>query len=700
MRIRALAAVAMAATVLETFSAQQQAPPQRPFGRGMIEVQVTRTGTTEGIPEVAVTLQGPIPSATAEQVSQLFTPSSSLSAAQRQQVDQLLQEAYDTGITSEGIANAASRLEAQLLGQPQPAALPLASLRPNLPADITVTTDLEGRVSFPSLPPGRYTIRAQRDNYYGPTPGGGLQPPMQVNQTVTLKETDQEPARVAIAMTPGVVLSGRVRDPEGRPMPGMMITAQQPVYQSGATLLNPMNQAPTDDRGLFRMFGLPPGEYYVSATPRQRANAPASPQDTWAKTFFPGVVDARQAVPVKAPAGGELSGINFDLQAAATGRITGRIINPFKGADGKPTTPSSTLFLIPQGQNLVGDTNLEFNVQNVAQERSNGEFEIRSILPGLYDLLVSAPTGAASAPLNAAAMTGGPTTFTTFGGSGPVSTAWGRVRVNVGKEDLNNVTLAIKAGQDVQVRVVVDGAPPPFTMAAPTPARGIDSAVVNALVARGISRSEAIAATRGAAAANLPPQVPTPRVRLSLQTRDNSPYATSQASFDPSGLYVFPSVPAGNYRVQVSQLPAPEAYVADIRLGGASVYDDGVLIDGPLPGDIEVAIVSKGGRIQGTVGSIENRPAANAVIALIPAEARRRNPALYKTARSAAAGTFSINGVAPGIYKLFAWEDAPNTAWMNPEFLSRYEQFGEPVTITGGESLNTQVKVIPKNYGR
>jgi hypothetical protein len=278
--------------------------------------------------------------------------------------------------------------------------------------------------------------------------------------------------------------------------------------------------------------------------------------------------------------------------------------------------------------------------------------------------------------------------------------------VDVGREPLTNVTIPIKAGLEVKVRVTMDGAPPPFTMTSP-PRGGLDASVVNALIARGIPTAEATAAARASAGATLPAQVPTPRVRLSLQAKDSSPVAgnaTSQASFDLSGLYVFPNVPVGNYRMQVNVANATAAdqdtYVADIRLGGVSIYDEGLLIDGPLPGDIEVAVVSKGSRIQGTVANVENRPAPNVTVALIPAENRRQNPMLYKTSRTNATGTFNLRGVAPGIYKLFAWEDAPNNAWMNAEFLSRYEQVGHGVTVTGGESLNTSVRLIPKNYGR
>ncbi|HEX4999958.1 MAG TPA: hypothetical protein VFY29_17185, partial [Terriglobia bacterium] len=455
----------------------------------------------------------------------------------------------------------------------------------------------------------------------------------------------------------------------------------------------------TDDRGVFRMFWFPPGDYYISATPPQR-NIKGNPQETWAKTYFPGVVDTRGAVPFAAAEGAELNGIDFAIRAEATRRISGRIINPFTDADGKPTVPSAAFVLIPQSPVGLFDDTANQSFQNLVPDRSKGEFEIRGVLPGVYDLMVSAPTGTANTPERVVIFNGG---TVQFGGASNSIPAWGRVRVDVGREDITNVTVPIKAGLQVRVRVTMDGAPPPYTMAAPPQRGGINTAVLNALVARGISTEEAIAASRAASNAGAPAQVPTPRVRLGLQSKDNAPVAaaSSQATFDPSGLYVFPSVPQGSYRMQVNLSGQDqEAYVADIRLGGASIYDDGLFIDGPLPGDIEVAIVSRGSRVQGAVETVESRPGANAVVALVPAENRRQNLTLYKTSRTDAKGNFTLRGVAPGIYKLFAWEDVPNTAWQNAEFLSRYEQLGQTITVMGGESLNTSLKLIPKNYGR
>jgi hypothetical protein len=64
---------------------------------------------------------------------------------------------------------------------------------------------------------------------------------------------------------------------------------------------------------------------------------------------------------------------------------------------------------------------------------------------------------------------------------------------------------------------------------------------------------------------------------------------------------------------------------------------------------------------------------------------------LFGTARPDDTGRFSITRVAPGAYKLFAWEGVLNTAWLNPDFLSRHEAGGIPLTIEAGSTKDIRI---------
>jgi hypothetical protein len=79
---------------------------------------------------------------------------------------------------------------------------------------------------------------------------------------------------------------------------------------------------------------------------------------------------------------------------------------------------------------------------------------------------------------------------------------------------------------------------------------------------------------------------------------------------------------------------------------------------------------------------------------------------LFKTTTADTMGHFSITGIAPGEYKLFAWEQIEESAYQDPEFLKPYESQGQAITIREGSRENAQLKVIsvsdapPKSAGK
>jgi protocatechuate 3,4-dioxygenase beta subunit len=99
--------------------------------------------------------------------------------------------------------------------------------------------------------------------------------------------------------------------------------------------------------------------------------------------------------------------------------------------------------------------------------------------------------------------------------------------------------------------------------------------------------------------------------------------------------------------------------------------------------------------VEGTVRDAAQKPVANATVVLTPPESRRGNHALYKKVSTDSSGHFKIAGVAPGAYRVFAWEvSPPDTAYLNAEFMAPYEERGQAVTITTGAKVNLQVSAI------
>jgi protocatechuate 3,4-dioxygenase beta subunit len=156
---------------------------------------------------------------------------------------------------------------------------------------------------------------------------------------------------------------------------------------------------------------------------------------------------------------------------------------------------------------------------------------------------------------------------------------------------------------------------------------------------------------------------------------------------DPSGNLTATDVPAGLYDFRFSQIPAG-TFISEIRQGPTSLMETGLKIGSDPPGIVEIAVSTGSGRVEGITDLPSGVPSATVVLA--PEITQLRNSLLYKAIRTDAAGHFTINGIAPGRYRLFAWENpSQNTARflnaaLNAEFLAQYETRGVNVTVNSG----------------
>jgi hypothetical protein len=80
-------------------------------------------------------------------------------------------------------------------------------------------------------------------------------------------------------------------------------------------------------------------------------------------------------------------------------------------------------------------------------------------------------------------------------------------------------------------------------------------------------------------------------------------------------------------------------------------------------------------------------------VVLVP-EARHRRD-LYAAFVASSTGRFQLQGIPPGNYKIFAWKDAPEGSWFDPDFLDAYEDRGLPVQIAPGSAEYVELKRMP-----
>ena len=99
------------------------------------------------------------------------------------------------------------------------------------------------------------------------------------------------------------------------------------------------------------------------------------------------------------------------------------------------------------------------------------------------------------------------------------------------------------------------------------------------------------------------------------------------------------------------------------------------------------------GQIEGVVTNDKSEPCDSVTVTLIPAGAHRSRP-FYKFPTTDTSGKFTINGIAPGTYKLLAWDNVDNNAVMyDPDFLRPYEAAAQTVEVlpAGKQTLDLKL---------
>jgi len=189
-------------------------------------------------------------------------------------------------------------------------------------------------------------------------------------------------------------------------------------------------------------------------------------------------------------------------------------------------------------------------------------------------------------------------------------------------------------------------------------------------------------------------------IRLYLSPEEFSPAAIwlrGSPRGSAGGHFLFPKALPLQYPFSAEGIPE-DAYIADIREGTTSIFDSGLRVGSKPPDPIEVVISPKAATIDGVVQGFDKKGIAYTTVVLVPQVSRRGVATFYRTAVTDEAGHFMVRGIAPGEYKLFAWEKVPPRAWRDPEFIAPFEELGTPVQIEPAAKVeNVSVGLILKS---
>src|SRR5437773_8409084 len=134
-----------------------------------------------------------------------------------------------------------------------------------LPGGRAMLTDENGAFDLTELPAGRYTLTVSKSGFISLS--YGQRRPLQAGTPLQLGD-GQQLKGVDFHLPRGGVISGRVVDEDGEPVPGATVRVLRYQYLQGDRRLTPAGSGQTDDRGQYRVWGLMPGDYYVNALTR------------------------------------------------------------------------------------------------------------------------------------------------------------------------------------------------------------------------------------------------------------------------------------------------------------------------------------------------------------------------------------------------------------------------------------------------
>lgn len=541
---------------------------------------------------------------------------------------------------------------------------------------LTTVADDAGAFRFDGLPPGRFVVSASKPPFV--TSEFGASSPGKPGAPVALAAGDTR-RDVVVRLLRGAAITGTVVDPFGEPAPFQyMSVLRRTLTATGRSLVAASARGAafgtvasygvtTDDRGVFRFYGLAPGDYVIvvglrapttyrmahqtTADDIARAtaalHAPASgaggaggpmalsvrpsgpPPDAVSEVavFYPGTVAASDAAPIHVEAGEEKAGIDIHM---ALGR-TGSIDAAFENASG----PLSGGFAHIVGDELPGAQPISAQVFQLA----NGPLHRPGLVPGRYRVEARG---------------------TTTDANGRPQVVWGSVDTMVTGGDGPLVAVRMEPAPTLSGRVVFDepvdaGAPPPISVV-------------------------------------LEPADPRP-----------GSFVTPVSTNADHDRFAFPGVPAARYRLRaIDRAAGPSAnpwHLVGATVGGHDAMDAPFeLRAGESLGDAVVTVTRKRAELAGSLVDGSGRSTSAFTVVLFSAAEKDWywDSARVRGVHLATDGTYAVGDLPPGDYLVAALADVEASDWFDPEFLARIRSSAIKVTLVSGTTVTQNLRIADR----
>jgi hypothetical protein len=244
----------------------------------------------------------------------------------------------------------------------------------------TTSTDEDGRYEMTDLPAGRYTVTATRGGFLPLR--YGQRRPRELGRLVELAD-GQAVESVDFALQKMSVISGRITDEDGEPIAGVTVLALRSIYLAGHRQLVPTSDSVrTDDVGEYRIGGLVPGTYVISARSGDKWTIDVGGREEtlgYSPTYFPGTTNVSEARRISVGLGAEARATDFSLLPGRAATVSGTAFD----SHGRPF-PSVNLTLEVRSE--VGGF---FATAGNTRAGADGTFTFHDVAPGDYKLTAS-----------------------------------------------------------------------------------------------------------------------------------------------------------------------------------------------------------------------------------------------------------------------------------------------------------------------
>jgi Carboxypeptidase regulatory-like domain len=565
----------------------------------------------------------------------------------------------------------------------------------------SVTTDDQGRYTFTALPAGRFTLSASKIGHLNVSYGQRIPGSGRPGTPIQLEEGQR--LTIQLRIPRGGVISGTILDEQGEAVPGTQVRAFRYTMQSGVRRLQSDGSDATDDRGIYRIYGLQLGDYLICATPRpalpagappaldrlQEAVAAMAPQSGgggqvattvltdrisavaaaqsqsgqddattgYAPVYFPGTTMTNNATAVTLNVGEERLGVDFQLQLVSMARIEGMVIYPSSQDQGNVQVQ-----LVNVGEDIGG-----IGMTSARVDR-DGKFRFSSVAPGQYTLVArTGGPGQMMGPVINEMLAGrGGRMGDGGGGVDPAQgrgagrgfssqRLWATADISVDGRNLSNLVLTLQ---------------PAFSMSGRLEFRGTSTQAPSDLT----------------------------RVRVTLSPSDPTSSGRATASpamarVDESGRFTIDVVP-GRYRLSAGGVNGWS--VESAVVGGQDALDFPLEIRSSqnLTGAV-VTFSDQMTTLSGTVTNTQGQAMSDYTLVIYPTDQRYWLPQSrrIRSVRPATDGTFSINGLPTGDYRIAPVLDPEPGSWFDATFLQQLDSSSERFSLAEGEKKVQSVRV-------